>query len=308
MNLKRKLKRQKGSALISALIIVMVITSTISIWIHQSQLQIKKLHFKEENQQALWLTQGASIWAASTLNRKSFHHTSQVIANLDNGELKIPDGWKMRAKLIDAQSMFNINNVNERAMQLMFFLILQQQLKGISTENLKTIYYATIQRVEPSMAPKKTSEKPEDIQVEPLAQPLSSLSEWRQVAGVTPKVYQAMLPFLTVLPETTPININTCDNKLLATLKPGLKKIDVKKLIFAKGEDGFHKSDDLFSVLQDLKLPVQNITINSQYFWLEIEIQTPNHRVLKYQHLLYRRMTPKGHAPYIVLLKQSQLH
>ena len=306
MNLKQTLKRQKGSALISALIIVMVITSTISIWIHQSQLQIKKLHFKEENQQALWLTQGATIWGASTLNRKSFHHTSRVIASLDNGELKTPDGWKMQAKLTDAQSMFNINNVNERAMQLMFFLLLQQQLKGVSSETLKTIYYATIQRVEPSMAPKKTPEKPEESQFEPVAQPLSSISEWQQVAGVTPKVYQAMLPFLTVLPETTPININTCDDKLLATLKPGLKKIDVKKLIFAKGKNGFKKSDDLFSVLQDLKLPVQNITINSQYFWLEIEVQTPSHRVIKYQHLLYRRMTPKGHAPYIVLLKQSQ--
>jgi general secretion pathway protein K len=293
----------KGSALISALIVVLFISSIISIWIHQSKNAIRQQHIKLENQQALLLVEGFNIWAAQTLKRKTFHSTTPVLATFQNGQLALPKGWKAKATLVDAQSQFNINNINERDMQMMFFLLLQKQLKHIKKASLKQIFYNTIARIDPGKASAKSS-KAQDMNPQLEGIPMINLSEWRQVKGVTPEVFKIMQPFLTALPEATPINLNTCDEQLIAALKPDLKKEDVKKILFVKGDEGFKKLDELFVVMQEMKLPAQNITINSQYFWLNLTIETPSKRRIMYQNLIYRRMTPKGSSPYISIIKQ----
>jgi general secretion pathway protein K len=293
----------KGSALISALILVLFISSIISIWIHQSKNAIRQQQVKLENQQALLLIEGFNIWAAQTLKRKTFHSTTPILATFQNGQLPLPKGWKVKAILVDAQSQFNINNINERDMQMMFFLLLQKQLKPLKKASLKQIFYNTIARIDPGKASEKSSSAPE---VKPQFEgiPMINLSEWRQVKGVTPEVFKMMQPFLTALPEATPINLNTCDEQLIAALKPDLKKEDVKKILFVKGDQGFKKIDELFAVMQEMKLPAQNVTINSQYFWLNLTIETPSKRRIMFQNLIYRRMTPKGSSPYISIIKQ----
>ena len=296
-------KHLTGSALISALIVVLFISSIISLWIHQSKNEIRQQQVNLENQQALLLVEGFNVWAIQSLKRKSFHRTSPILATFQNGQLPLPPGWKASANVVDAQSQFNINNIGERDMQMMFFLLLKKILKNNKNAPLKQIFYNTIQRINPSQITTTSNPShPESSQLEGI--PMVNISEWRQIKGVTPEIYQNMKPYMTALPEATPINLNTCDEKLVSVLKPDLKKEDVKKILFAKGDEGFKKIDELFGVMQDMKLPAQNITINSQYFWLNITIQTASKRRILYQNLIYRRLTPKGHSPFISVLKQ----
>lgn len=302
---------QLGTALISALILILFITSTISIWIHQSQSHIRHQRVKQENQQAVLLLQGINIWAAKTLKSKSFHSRNATIAKLEPSLILPPKGWKVSSTIEDAQNKFNLNNLNEPAMQLTFFLLLKNKLKNIPQVSLKSIFYGTIKKVEPLAQADNQRLPPNDSEssdLNSIAQPFISVVEWKTIPGVNEAIYQAMLPYLTALPETTPINVNTCDEAMLAALKPGLKKADVKKLIFARGEEGFKKMEELFAVMQDLKLPVQNITINSQYFWVNIKVQTPSHRTLYYQNLLYRQVSSKHKVANIKIVSQFQLH
>lgn len=301
---------QFGTALISALILILFITSTISIWIHQSQNHIRLQRVKQENQQSVLLIQGVNIWAAKTLKSKSFHNRNAIIATLEPSKLGLPKGWKISANIEDAQNKFNLNSLNEAPMQLTFFLLLKNKLKNIPQAPLKNIFYGTIKKVEPTSNIEQQSvpsnEESQDTNM--IAQPFVNISEWKLIPGVNDLIFQKMLPFLTVLPETTPININTCDEDILRALKPDLKKEDVKKLIFARGDEGFKNIEELFVVMQDLKLPVQNITINSQYFWLNIQVQTPSHRKLNYQNLLYRQVSSKHKLAKIKIISQFQLH
>ena len=48
--------------------------------------------------------------------------------------------------------------------------------------------------------------------------------------------YQALAPFVTVLPETTPVNINTASKKVLMALGHGLTNEQANELIAARGE------------------------------------------------------------------------
>lgn len=302
--------KQTGTALISALILILFITSTIAIWIHQSAQHIRQQHILQENQQATLLLQGVNIWAAQVLKQKSFHRRASLIATLDASKLKLPKGWRVQATVEDAQNKFNLNNVGEQAMQLMFFLLLQNQLKQVPQVPLKTIFYETIHKVEPVAEIHKklrSKQAEEDSNFDPISQPFATLSEWKTIKGVNPLIYKTMSPYFTVLPEATPININTCSEAMLKALKPGFKKEDVQKLIAARSDEGIRSMDELFAVMQDLQLPAQNITINSQYFWINIQIKAPSKRTLYFQNLLFRQVSQKNKSAQIKIINQFQL-
>lgn len=115
-----------------------------------------------------------------------------------------------------------------------------------------------------------------------------------------------MQPLLTVLPESMPININTAPKEILKTLKPNLKDKDVDKIIFVRGDKGFTSQNELYAILESLKIPAQNVTIFSQYFWVEVDITTPTHRHIQSEYLFLRRLSKKE-IPSIKLIQQLNL-
>jgi general secretion pathway protein K len=307
-----KLKQQKGTALINALLIVIFIASTITLWLKQTKFHVYQEHVMSESQQALELQEVANLWGAQTLKTKNFHQTTAEITCMDPKLISLPPNWKMTVKLIDAQSTFNINSLSERPMQLTFLMLLKNVLKNISNEQLKTIFMGTLASIDESAAPAKRNELNQFYaqQTPPYqvnGQAFASISEWKKVKGVTSRIYKAMYPYLYALPESTPININTANKTMLLSLRPKLKDADVKKLIFARGESGFRNAGELFAILQELKLPVQNTTIHSQYFWVDTDILCPSKRHIKIKTLFYRRLTPKGTESHIILLKHFRL-
>ena len=74
----------------------------------------------------------------------------------------------------------------------------------------------------------------------------------------------------------TPININTCDEDMLAALKPDLKKEDIKKLIFARGDEGFKKMEELFLSKKEYRAKIlgmeQNYNLEKKIFLQIIKI------------------------------------
>ena len=298
-----------GTALINALLLVLFISSTISLWLHQTKNQIFQQTRIIENQQAYQLEEAANIWASQVLKTKFFHETNPELTCIDENLIHLPKHWRMSEKLFDAQSKFNINSVSERSMQISFVLLMEEILKDTSKAKLKDIFLATLAWVDPALNPGKINNingyyakaKPP---YQSGGQNLSAISEWKKVYQVTPKIYQSMLPYITALPESTPININTCNETILRILKPGLKKEEIKKIMFARGDDGFKNNGELFSILEEFKIPVQNTTILSQYFWLDIVIISPSKHKTHIKNLFYRRLTPKGGQTYIALIKR----
>lgn len=307
-----KLNLQSGTALINALLIVVFIATTISFWIKQTKFHIQQETIAIENQQALQLVEAANIWASQILHTKNFHQTTPEIAHINSKQLHLPRNWAMKAKLVDAQNIFNLNSLSERSMQLTFLVLLKNILGNISDAQLKTIFMSTLASVDSNLAPNKVAQLNKFyMQQKPPYQingkGFASITEWKKVKGVNSVIYQKLYPYVTVLPESTPININTADKRILLSLRPKLKMGDINKLIFARGDTGFKNASELFAILEELKLPVQNTTIHSQYYWLYIDILCPSKRHIKIKTLFYRRLTPKGKDLNIVLLKQFQL-
>lgn len=301
--------KQQGSALISALILILVISSITTAWISQTHQHIRQQQRLEENLQAQSLADGAKIWTINILQRKTFRQTHPGIANLPTKTLHLPPHWQMQAQLTDAQAQLNLNTISEQSMRLVFYLLLKDILIDIEKAPINDIYYASLSWLEPSLLPQRflkyqalyAKAKPP---YQSGGQPMQTFSEWRKIYGVTSSIFHKLTPYITVLPENTPININTCDARIIRHLSPGLKATQVKKIIYARGENGFRTNQELFAVLEEFKIPVQNITTQSQYFWLEVNLISPSRRNFHSKYLIYRKLKNKTKSNRVIVLQQ----
>lgn len=299
--------RQQGTALLSALMMVIVIASILTIWVYQTQFHIKKMHLELENQQAQWIANGAKSWAAVLLKKYRFKTSQPILATLSGKTIDLPKNWKLSAKLIDAQSRFNLNNLEEQPQRILFYLLLENLLKKEKNSPLEQIFYGTLAKLDPTFNRReKNNHRQSNETNENIMGTYATLGEWAQIKGVTPQIYKIMAPYLTVLPESLPLNINTCPKEIIKALKPGLKDKDVERIMFARGDKGFRSQDELFAILETFKIPVQNVTIFSQYFWVEVEITTPTHRHIQTEYLFVRRLSKKE-TPTIKLIRQFNL-
>lgn len=301
--------KQKGSALISALILILVISSITTAWISQTHHHIRQQQRLEENMQAESLTDGAKIWTVSILKKTTFHQTKASIAKLPNNTLPLPPQWQMQAELIDAQAQLNINTITEQSMRLVFYLLLKDVLKDNPKAPINDIYYATLSWLDPGLLKQRFIQyQAEYAKAKPPyqsgGQPMQTFSEFRKIYGVTSAIYQKLTPYLTVLPENLPINLNTCDERIISHLTPDLKPSQVKKILFARGENGFSTNQELFAILEEFKIPVQNITTQSQYFWLEVNITSPSKRHFHSKYLIYRKLKNKSKPNRVMVLQQ----
>ena len=76
-------------------------------------------------------------------------------------------------------------------------------------------------------------------------------------------------PFITALPESTAINVNTAGPVVLASLAEGLTLQDGDKLVEARGEDGFDNIDNFLNegVLSGNRQPdPASVSVTSQWF------------------------------------------
>ena len=55
------------------------------------------------------------------------------------------------------------------------------------------------------------------------------------VDGVTPEMVARLRPFVTVLPTTTPVNMNTAPAEVIAALMPGMSVSSAQALVSRRG-------------------------------------------------------------------------
>jgi general secretion pathway protein K len=295
------LHKQQGSALVSALMIILMIASICTLWVTETHFQILSFHRRQAQQEAIWLSKSIQFWAVNQLQGKKIQQISPVIATTKGQGFGLAKGWHIDAKLIDAQSMFNFNSITEQSMKISYYLLLKHLLKQ---NEVQDIFYASISWLQHNQKSEIYNSYYAKLPVpyQNSEQMLVSLDELGYIKGYTSKVIMALKPYLTTLPESTPININTANDKIIQILKPNLRTEDVKKIIYARGSKGFRSTGALFAILESFKIPPANITIHSQYFWLEYEISSPDKRKLIGKCLFYRPLIEKKSFPKQVIM------
>lgn len=185
--------------------------------------------------------------------------------------LPLPDG-NLSLQLIDLQGRFNLNNLLNASgsvdtLAQTRFRRLQSTL-GITTD-LSQAIIGWISK-NPLFATRGRSTRI------PAGQPLFSVTELRDIPGISADDYRRLAPYVCALPVGTPINLNTASQPVLIAL--GANPDRLPRTTDAEGKPIPPKNSG--SVAEFLTrplfagsaIPPQELSVNSQFFLAEITV------------------------------------
>lgn len=303
--------KPQGSALITALFIMTLVAIAATAMSTRLQLDIYRTHLAITSDKLYLASQGVTFWAMNTLSTKNRHH---LISREEGKVADYPTALQnaypdvvSTGRLYDLHAFFNLNNLQDIKFHSLFFRLVEGRLKTSTGEQRKklinSIHYWT-STYQPSRGHDEEldfylKQKPAYL---PSYQPMQSISELRLIHGVSAESYQSLVPLLTVLPEKTRINLNTAPRSLLMTLGNGLNDSDVDELLQKRGAKGFKNFNKIGQLLQNLDIPGDQITIESQYFLSVSTVSSEDLNLVTYTVL--KRIKDRSEQPLISIISE----
>jgi general secretion pathway protein K len=268
-------RRQRGVALVTALLVVAIATVAAIAMASRQQLDIRRTGSLLHGEQAWAYVLGAENWATVVLRRD--REDSQIDTLEEDWSTQPPvsfvEGGSIIGRLIDLQGRFNVNNLVSGG--------------GASPENID--YYKRLLRLldlDEGLADALVDWIDDDIDVRfpdgaedenyllletpyrVANRPLADISELRLVKGYTAEVVAKLQPYLVALPEPTPINVNTADAVVLAALAVNLDVSDGEALVEGRGEDGYETVDKFKQepALKSIQVDDALLGVNTRWF------------------------------------------
>jgi general secretion pathway protein K len=253
--------RQRGVAVVTALLLTTLAISIVASLFWQQQVQVRSMENQRLHLQTKWILRGALDWASLVLRQDSYtsQYTSldQVWATplaetrLDQYiERERVEGETFDASLsgniIDATSRYNLANLAKERLRVpvqeaIFRNLLTQLRLDTRLAERVAVFVAQGQQAVP-VAP-ETPGQPVTQPTPPTAAervppssgvpiPVLQVDDLLAVQGVTPQVLAQLRPFLIVLPSTAPttLNVNTVPAELLAALS-GMSLSEANSLV-----------------------------------------------------------------------------
>lgn len=292
--------RQRGSALISALLIMSLIAMLVVAMTERVRLEINRTQLMLERENLILNSQVVTFWAIGVLTDLKQNPVSQdphgKIMRFPNAFKPNMPGSQISGSLYDLQARFNLNNITESLFVPMLYGLLEQNVPGAQLAS--SLLHTTLEWIRPlapNAAPQKNTSTPHHA--------LYDLSELRLIPGITASLYRTLKPMLTTLPTVTPINLNTAPPSILKALGRGLSTQESNELFNARGKQGIQNMNQALSLLGKFNIPQAQISLDSHYFLVIAHSQSRSLRQTTVT-VLERRVDPKGQVT-ITCLSQA---
>lgn len=246
------MKRQRGVALITVLLVVAIVTVVCAGMIARQQLSIRNSANQLVVRQAWHYALGGEALAVAILERdlkesdadprRPVDHLLEAWARplpvfpIEQGEIGV--------QIEDLGGRFNLNSlvmdgkVNRLAVERFARLLLRLQIEQPYAERLVDWLDADQETVSEFGA--------EDNQYLLLQPPyrtagreLQDVSELRLLLGMSEDDYRLLLPYIAALPAGVPLNVNTASPLVLSSLADGLDPVAARAVIASRGKDGY---------------------------------------------------------------------
>lgn len=303
---------KRGSALLTALFIMTLVAIVATAMSTRLQLDIYRTRLLVTHDKLYLASQAMLFWAFNELSTKenkfSQANVQGMVSTYPKNLAHIYKGVTLTGGLYDVQGKLNINNLVEKR-ALILFINLLKQVYAKSNDKDKINLALTVQdwlsaydlsRGKDIYTSYYLAQKPPYY---PSHQLMKSPSEFRLLKNVSADVNQAIQPFITVLPESTPINLNTASKKILMALGDGLTESQVVELIHARGSKGINNRKRLGPLLQKFNIPPEQVTIESQYFLSKAHVKSEDLNLVVYV-LLKKEKDNKGKIT-VSVIRQS---
>ncbi len=301
--------KQKGSALISALFIMTLVAMVAIAMSSRLQLDIQRTRLIINADKLYLASQAISFWAMEELSQPKKHfRVSAGHGKVATFPLKLQRLYpqvKIQGALYDLQAKFNLNNLTAKNYQGFFLKILQQERLQLTPPQSKAINLALRNWLDPDE--KNLENLAYYLKQQPSYLPgnqlLKQFSEFRLVQGVEASLYQNLKNYCTVLPGITPINLNTASKFILRSLGKGLSETQAEEILAARGKTGILRLQDLHSLLEKFNIPLNQVTIDSQYFLSIAFVEMADLKLQSYT--VFKRAMDKNNLQNVSIIAQS---
>jgi general secretion pathway protein K len=272
--------RQRGVALITALLVVAVALIMATAMATRQHLDIRRTGGMLHSEQSWAYVLGAENWARMVLRRDREDGDSDTLNESWSTQppVSFVEGGSIVGRLLDMQGRFNVNSlVIDDAPATPAIAIYRRLLQRLELdERLADVLVDWIDSDINVRVPDGAEDETYLLSDPPYRaanRPLADISELRLVSGYTPEAVAALQPYLVALPNPTPINVNTADALLLSALVEGLSLGDGDALAEGRGEEGYESVATFTQdpVLNGKQIDPSLLSVQSDWFLLVTE-------------------------------------
>lgn len=300
------LARQHGVAILTAMLIMVLVTTLAASMAWAQWRQIAVDTAQRDQLQAHWILVPAVDWGRVLLRvdarTSSIDHLGEAWA-LPLAEARLSnflsagdtaadsneDPAFISGQTLDAQARLNVRNLvgtdglPSAAWRLVFETLYRHL--GLSGMRVGTLQTQLVQAVAAESA-----KGPAGSATTPLLPRTTAQLVW---LGMTQAELKTLAPYIVILPERTPVNINTASLPVLQALVPTIPGGTWQRLVNQRNATPFERINDLRSQLDDAtELPddqlQDKLSVSTQYFVLQGAFRRGD-RLLAQQVLLQRK-------------------
>lgn len=272
--------RQRGVAIVLAMGVVALATIAAAAIMLSQSTWARQVELTTDHLQARSVLLAGADWARAIL------YDDRRISNVDHlGEpwaLKLPampvESGELLGQIEDQQGKFNVNNLvaagKINVVQLAHFRKLLSIL-GLPAELADAL--ADWIDADDQPQPRGGAEDAYYLALDPpyLAanQPLVDVDELALVHGFDDTVRARLRPFITALPVTTAVNVNTASAEVIAAMIEGLDLGSAQLLVAQRDRMYFRGSDDVIARLpRGAEANSSDIRVSSDYFMATLRV------------------------------------
>lgn len=281
----RRLQRQRGVAVVTALLLTTLAVTIVASLFWQQQVQVRSMENQRLQLQTRWILRGALDWARLILRQDALDNrqvttlggvwaTPLAETRLDQYvERERVEGENFNATLsgqmTDAQSRYNLANLAvSRAPVAEQVAVFQRLLTNLQLDG--SLAQAVADQVARTQQPAPAGQAAQNaLPVQGGTEPmeLMRVEDLLAVAGFTPQAIERLRDLVIVLPTQTAVNVNTAPVELLAALPENFSMAEAAALAYQRKQAYFISKPDFTGKLNGKQVNAKvQIDIRSDYF------------------------------------------
>jgi general secretion pathway protein K len=273
------LKRQRGAAILVAML-VLTLVATLAAGLQWRQWRMLQQESAARTQsQAAWVLVGALDWARLILREDARSATNgppvdhlgepwalplqeaKLSSFLSAEALSDPsqDEAYLSGGITDAQAKINLTNlINGNVLSIPAMATLQNLYQQLN------LPLPELQNWAPMWLASQPTASPNSSGMTPLRPQLIEQLSW---LGVSESSIQILKDYVTILPQPTPINLNTASAIVIAATVPGINLAQAQKLVLARAQSPLQNVQDANNLLGiSTNLSMTDFSVSTQYF------------------------------------------
>ena len=259
-------RRQRGLALLMAMLIVVIATTIAVSIVHEEKFTIRKnAHIQAQDRAALYaagLEDFARILVREDLKENNIDGAGDIWKNNADGEGGLQgmpiEGGFAGGYIEDEQGRFNLNSLVNSPVARTRFKLLCNNLEV--DEQFIPALMDWLDADSDITYPDGMEENYDTYRV--ANREMTDISELLLVHNVTPEIYEKLQPHITALPGTSTLNVNTMSETVYLSLGPNLNA----DAFIKEREDSLFKSIEEF--VERLQVPVatEGLSVTTNFF------------------------------------------